>query len=1047
MLRISLCFLIALFLVSGCDKGDDNPVAPGQTAYNIIFSNLPDSLTAPEGAIRSLQFEVVVADRMGNAVPGVTVDLSVPGSSATVTPMSAVTDNAGVVAAELNLTFHAGRSIVHVHANTGESTTAQSIVLIGSRQPAAISLNSDTPSITVPDGLSGVIRFTAVVTDSHSVGIANIRVRFNLAAVQEGGEVFGSLTVDEFTDNSGTANATLNSGRGFGRIIVRCVVDEGEEYAYVANEIEVEVVMLESSVASLVLIANPESLVVPPELQDTAVIHVQALDVNNVGISNLRLNFRTSIGRIEGEAVTDENGAASVTFSNVHKYGLAIITCEIPASDIAESIHIEVTGELIGTGSLLLGIDRDTIYADRGVSIANLTAIVKDHDREPVVAGIVSFRSDYGTIISEVLTDTVGIARAVFTDYGIPSFDPNGDLTAASIVAEYSPFDVADTVYCAIKPNERVDRVVLIAGTRDMFVGSTDSIWVVASCMLANGDPVNDGIQVHFTVEEMMGTISPETAITSGGAGDAMSYFTPGPSVGPAVLTASVVNIDSSIETSNSWVITLFPGPPYAMAIGADPIELIVNDLDAYSTITVIVVDSTWNPVRPRTQVMFTTTLGDVSPSTAYTDSFGHTITRLTPDLIAGVAEITADVPSAPNGLSRTTTVRFRSGVGSSIELSANPIQIHPAGGGRNSSTTLRALLVDANGNLVETPTPVVFELVNEPPEPVGCNINNRGQRDTVLTAHGDARATLNAGTQTGPKLIHVYTIDQAGNPTGVEATLSAVIVVSGDPAQIEITYDSRADDAGGGAWALEVSALVSDRYFNAVADSIPVAFTIGGDNPEIASIGHGFTGNQNRFGRPREGVAFTELTYSGVNTFDTISVVAWVRSAEEDSIGSTIEFPLPLQRGRLSLSINPENWMFITDEPHDSLEVRTWATLRDGHDNHINNAPILFTTWRGNFFYVSRVIGEERTFRIFRPDPARRHTGPGNDGDGAVEIDFDDDPNGQAVVWLRGSMFDFFLDPFTVEMTFRVEASVEGFEGIFSAPVYVTVNRRPPEE
>ena len=68
--------------------------------------------------------------------------------------------------------------------------------------------------------------------------------------------------------------------------------------------------------------------------------------------------------------------------------------------------------------------------------------------------------------------------------------------------------------------------------------------------------------------------------------------------------------------------------------------------------------------------------------------------------------------------------------------------------------------------------------------------------------------------------------------------------------------------------------------------------------------------------------------------------------------------------------------------------------------------------------------------------------TGSGNDG-AAAELQYDKDPQGHAVVWLRGYEYDFFLDPVTPEMTVQIDARVEAYDDVKADPSFLYVTRR----
>jgi len=575
-----------------------------------------------------------------------------------------------------------------------------------------------------------------------------------------------------------------------------------------------------------------------------------------------------------------------------------------------------------------------------------------------------------------------------------------------------------------------------------MNAGSGDTTWIRATCFLDDRrtQVAPEGTMVFFEIDGVMGTFT-NSQVPVGAGGLSETSYIVAPQVGTAIIRASVQNETEEGDVfvfSNEVVIDQIPGAPANIFVQSNPSVLRIGEAGEQSMILAAVVDSFGNPVRDGTVlVQFSTTLGTVDPPSTPTDS-GRAVGFLRPGVEAGVAIVTATVQGIDPA---QTAVSFIAGGGSSIELSADPLQIQVAGTGGISTSTLRATVRDPNGNLVEVPTRVVFMLLTDDDPPDACNINDNDpfDVDTSLTSNGIAVATLNSGVKVGPQLIRALTLDEQGQPTGVQATLSTVMVVSGPPEAIDIDVNDLGEDAGGGTWQIIVSARVYDVYRNPVADNIPVVFNI--LEEEIATINPGFTGNSIGGADPIPGLAYAMLTYNSNNTFDPVTIRAYCRTELVDSVGGSLDHILPLQEGTLQLHLDPTNHMFDRDEPDDVMDIRVWSILTDGHQILINNAPVLFTSNRGKFWFDTRA-GDNVDFEIYEPRPVRRLTGPLNDGRNPNDRQADDDARGHAVVWLRGIMDDFFLDPFTLEVTVQIESNVEGYDDVTADPGFLFCTR-----
>ncbi len=327
-------------------------------------------------------------------------------------------------------------------------------------------------------------------------------------------------------------------------------------------------------------------------------------------------------------------------------------------------------------------------------------------------------------------------------------------------------------------------------------------------------------------------------------------------------------------------------------------------------------------------------------------------------------------------------------------------------------------------------PTPVFLELINS------GSFSNGSSIDTVMSSNGsfnvrvggEGRGCINRLSD--DSILRLTILPDSAGENGT--TAYSHFIVEGDPAHIELRIHAIGSDVGGGTWQVIVEAIVTDRHGNPVRDNIPIEPYI---MEESATIQPGFTGNGDD---PVPGVAFSQMTYNSNNTFDTIRVSAFVLNMNRDTISTQEDFILPLQEGVLELNIDPQHWM--VEEDDDTVTVRVWAILNDGHNILINNAPIEFTANRGHFYYDRGGIGRPHLVP-FGDGPVIRFTGPENDGVTNEERIQDDDPRGHAVVWWRGT-YDMW-DPWP-EQTIQFQADIEGYEDVSSDPAFLFITRRP---
>ncbi|MBM3328774.1 MAG: hypothetical protein FJY67_04760 [Calditrichaeota bacterium] len=986
-------------------------------------------LAVPPGSSGSMMVTATLVDTGGRALQGMQVNFRTePAGLGSIDSDTGTTDVNGRTSRRFT-SIVGNYGICRVVASVGIKVASTNIEVRPVAAPANIDILADAAVVSAPEGVDMIINIEAIVTDSNRVGVPGTPVAFEAIPIG-GGSTFGVIAARDTTDLDGRVTTQFRSLGNFGAQDIRARAlpsADDAEGPFIEKSLRIEVKRQTIGIRSLSIRATPSFMQLPADSLGMANIRATVLDEFNRGVKDVRVDYSTDLGALANITTTDSTGVSRAVFVNNYQQGIATISASIAGTNLSASARIEVRQSQDLSGTLQLTTDRGSIFADNGLTFANLVAVLKDEDGQVLTGKPIIFTSRFGAVNSPVNTDTSGIARAVFTDIGVPSVDESGNPVPDVITARYDPLGLTAQVEITILPRNPVSSVSLRAGAAQMIAGRGDSTAVVATCLLANGAFAPAGTFVIFDVDE--GRFSSAGVPVVGTSGQAETKYIAGTLVGTAHLTASVTNPppDSNEVVSNIVEIQLIPGAPTQIRVTTDRPFLTTNDPSTFATISALVMDTLGNPVGAGKLLNFATDLGNIAGASSVTDSGGVATARLFSGVSAGPATVTAThiLPGGAGVISGNVVVTFIAGSPNAIELTADPINIQVRGSGGRESARLTARIFDANGNPVETANTVVFELLREEAPPVGCNINGRGAVDSTVTAGGTANATLNSGTRIGGKLIRAYTWrDPATRRDTVQVTISNVAVVAGPPFQLDIDVNDDGDDAGGGAWVIEVSTRVWDINRNPVANSIPVILTV---DPPIANVSPGFTGNNGRRGAPTQGLAYADLVYNSINTFDNITISAEVQGLNGVIMGER-PHKLPLQDGQISLNIDPQNWM-IDDEPN--LIVRCWAILRDGHQILINNGPILFTSNRARFWWYDF---QARNYREFFPDPARKLTG--------LVDNRNNEPQGTATVFLRGVMDDFFLDPFTLEVTVQINATVEGYNDVAADPAFLFVTR-----
>ncbi|MBT3233384.1 MAG: hypothetical protein HN356_11275 [Calditrichaeota bacterium] len=973
MLRIWIVLLTISLLLLSCSD-ESNPSEPIHEHFKISINQLPGSISGIVGTTQERSFYVDLKRDDDTVVENEEITLIDASEIGQMTPEKAVTTETGEVAATYSVVMPAEETTSRIRVTANNQSASERVTLHPIRRPATIRFEMDRRYFAVGVDTIADVPIVAIVSDSGGTVIPGVHVAFSLES-DGNHEVFGSVTNSCVTDSLGRAITNFRSFNQYGGVLVLAQVEESgfEENISCSSTLQIR-----SKFAAhyIYLHASPDefniSQISPRNTTCISTIMVVVTDSTGVGIP-LGPNFQLSTthglivdGMLYFNPETDMEGTESFTIT---------LTGHIPG--IPEDGRTEVQVNFLDDlPTLTLGSDRYIIAADGpGGSQANLHVTLATPQGMPVEGVEITFRGTENRCViqSPVLTDSLGSATAVFDDIGRPGL---------VVISAESKYGVSDSIDIEIGEYfSRVGRISLDLENIRMRANSGDSTHVTAVCSLVDGFPARQGTIVNFRAN--YGSFPDQTVPINRDDGIAETFYIAGNQVRTDIVEAFVVEEEDTVF-SNSVEVILQSGPPARIVIHASPNVLHTNDPGAYAVITSTVLDTSGNPVREGPHVQYETTLGTIRDGA-----------RLYPDGQVGLAIVTGFVET-PNGrISDQTTVNFVAETPNSIELVSN-VQFANYTGHPHPAVVLTATVRDIDGRLITVPTPVLFEILNEPEPPGGCSFGHGVDQSFVsYTGAGRARATLNIGWEIGGKVLRATTWrDSAARPNStISITYAGFAVVGGPPFQLEISVNNRGIDAGGGAWELEVSARIWDIHRNPVQDRIPVVFTV---EPEIASIEAGWTGNENRAGATVPGLAFVPIVYNSISSLEEVTISAVVQT-ERGRITHSIDHTLPIQGGIVILEEAGGDFIFDNDE--EVIEAQFTPLLFDGHQIRIENATYTFIADFGEF------------------DPEQ----PGN--------------------W-SASMDDIFFDPDTNEQQVRFIVRVNGTD-IVSEPVDIMVRRR----
>ena len=358
------------------------------------------------------------------------------------------------------------------------------------------------------------------------------------------------------------------------------------------------------------------------------------------------------------------------------------------------------------------------------------------------------------------------------------------------------------------------------------------------------------------------------------------------------------------------------------------------------------------NPIS-NVELYFESTNGYLSELSKLTDSTGNAEVEFSdtgdPNEI-GVSTVSARYQHPVFGLvidSVQITIRdTSSGIPAYIQIpSSHPGEIMVVGGGGSESTDICARVYDENGVLVQTPYLVTFTL--GPYFPEGANLNNAGIIDSAYTANGEACVSLNSGAAPGPiRVTAVLMYDSVS----ISATAIPVTIATGPPANIEAEYDPlNTMPVGGGYYQTEASAMVYDLWYNPVADSTYIYWTIDPIPPdtliEAFVEGVSYTGNPNLNGDSYSGLAFTTIIYST----DAIGDIGYVTALTFGADGDTVSVRINEEEGEATMTFVPgtlilsaaTTYVDFTALEASTVQLNITGTLQDYYGNPVNGAPI----------------------------------------------------------------------------------------------------------
>jgi adhesin/invasin len=520
------------------------------------------------------------------------------------------------------------------------------------------------------------------------------------------------------------------------------------------------------------------SLSVDPPLvnagADSAVVTALVVDAEGQPVSGRTVEFTTTLGSVQPQAVTDLSGKAEAVFLSGSNDGVAQVTATV--EDAHRTVEIQV-----GLGTGMITAEPANLLAD-GLSTSQITARMLDDDGQPRTGITVNFSTTCGRITFSSVTDGDGRAVATLTA-PVSTTDTTAYISVSTTQArgpisqrtksqrskdrsDRSTQDAAAKGMAGAVAAElgKVDfrgiRLMLVS--EDAVLSADGMSTTQLTTTMTESSPPNEpvaGLPVTFATD--LGSVSPRE-VTTNADGVAVATLTSGKEPGTANVQAQYCSLiaDSVAVTMRALTLTLTTGQPSLLADGQSTME-----------VTARLLNSDGNPVSGAS-VAFTANLGSISsPHTTGAD--GRATATLTAGDTPGTCHISASYGS---DLSAAAEVEFSS---YDLSLSSNPSSLLADGA---DSSLIAVTLRDGQGS------PLAGETIQ-----LSTNLGEIQPQSVVTDPGGSGQAILTSWASAVDTQAVVTAVFQGTSGQIIVAQRGVSLSVSADPGAIVANGTSQA--------------------------------------------------------------------------------------------------------------------------------------------------------------------------------------------------------------------------------------------------------------
>lgn len=615
--------------------------APG----SITLAVSPSSVPADGQSAATVT--VTVKTSAGAAVPDVPVQLlatvgelqsgSALGPTVTVTTGSNGEASAQWTSVDTGMGTVTGTVLLSSGASGPSGTATVSFVSPGTVSAVHTLSLSASPTAAPADGQTAMT-VSATAEDSSGNPVPGVTVTFSstIGAFSLESISGGSAVTAVTTNASGQAQVQLtssNSGTG----VVEATVGSVE-----SKPVDVTFTATVPSGSGIELSANPQDVVANGT--SSATITSTLTDLLGNPLSGVSVSFTSSAGTLSATtAVTDSEGQAEVQLKDT-QVGTVTVTA---TAGSAQGTTVVTFTNSSGSNACLLAAP-STLAA---TASSKLTVQLTTPTGAPAPGVEVSLSSSLGTVTpSLVTTGADGTATAELTQ------DEPGTADVTAQVTGYS--SQSATVPSQMECNTEVTftngpgSLSLAATPGSVAANGTSAVTLMATVLDTSGNPAA-GVQVTFSDDNALGTLSAQTATTNG-AGQASVTLT-STTAGTAILSAQVTNAPNLAQTVEAeFTVTTGSSTVPTACTNADGFPVVTGitpasgPLDGGNTVTIE--GCNFDGV---TEVDF----GDVGAVLSFTvNAQGTAISVQAPDSLSGFGQTVDVTVVTPTGTSATST-------------------------------------------------------------------------------------------------------------------------------------------------------------------------------------------------------------------------------------------------------------------------------------------------------------------------------------------------------------------------------------------------------